>query len=100
MAMAVLSPVPGSTTRIDTRMVEQVRAMIEASLVRLGVRFDVWKSEASLHDEGWVARAVDRLRAAGATRLAGRWLHSDFKNVALPYVTPFYTQMIKSAALR
>ena len=39
--------------------------MIEASLVRLGVRFDVWKTEASLHDEGWVARAVDRLRAAG-----------------------------------
>ncbi|MEY3812064.1 MAG: hypothetical protein RI910_10 [Verrucomicrobiota bacterium] len=36
----------------------------------------------------------------GATRLAGRWLHSDFKNVALPYVTPFYAQMIKSAALR
>ncbi len=43
----------------------RVRAMIEASLERLGVRFDVWKSEASLHDEGWVARAVDRLRAAG-----------------------------------
>ncbi len=39
--------------------------MIEASLDRLGVRFDVWKSEASLHDEGWVERAVDRLRAAG-----------------------------------
>ena len=36
----------------------------------------------------------------GATRLAGRWLHSDFKNVALPYVTPLYTHMIKSAALR
>ena len=36
----------------------------------------------------------------GATRLEGRWLHSDFKNVALPYVTPLYTQMIKSAALR
>ncbi len=43
----------------------RVRAMIEASLTRLGVRFDVWKSEASLHDEGWVTRAVDRLRAAG-----------------------------------
>lgn len=43
----------------------RVRAMIEASLARLGVRFDVWKSEASLHDEGWVARAVERLRAAG-----------------------------------
>jgi hypothetical protein len=36
----------------------------------------------------------------GATRLAGRWLHSDFKNVALPYVTPLYTHMIKTAALR
>ena len=43
----------------------RVRGMIEASLTRLGVHFDVWKSEASLHDEGWVARAVDRLRAAG-----------------------------------
>ncbi len=43
----------------------RVRAGIEASLARLGVRFDVWKSEASLHDEGWVARAVERLRAAG-----------------------------------
>jgi arginyl-tRNA synthetase len=43
----------------------RVRGMIEASLARLGVHFDVWKSEASLHDEGWVARAVDRLRDAG-----------------------------------
>jgi arginyl-tRNA synthetase len=42
-----------------------VREGIEASLERLGVHFDVWKSEASLHDEGWVARAVERLRAAG-----------------------------------
>jgi arginyl-tRNA synthetase len=32
----------------------RVREGIEASLTRLGVRFDVWKSEASLHDEGWV----------------------------------------------
>ena len=43
----------------------RVRGMIEASLSRLGVHFDVWKSEASLHSEGWVERAVDRLRAAG-----------------------------------
>jgi arginyl-tRNA synthetase len=42
----------------------RVRGMIEASLLRLGVHFDVWKSEASLHDEGWVGRAVDRLKAA------------------------------------
>ena len=41
----------------------RVRGMIEASLSRLGVHFDVWKSEASLHDEGWVERAVERLRA-------------------------------------
>jgi arginyl-tRNA synthetase len=43
----------------------RVRAMIEASLERLGVHFDVWTTEASLHDEGWVARAVGRLRDAG-----------------------------------
>ena len=43
----------------------RVREGIEASLARLGVRFDVWKSEASLHDEGWVERAVERLRAGG-----------------------------------
>jgi arginyl-tRNA synthetase len=41
----------------------RVREMIEASLERLGVHFDVWTSEARLHDEGWVKRAVDRLRA-------------------------------------
>ncbi|MEI7744946.1 MAG: arginine--tRNA ligase [Chloroflexota bacterium] len=44
---------------------KRVRGMIEASLARLGVKFDVWKSEASLHDEGWVSRAVSRLRDAG-----------------------------------
>ncbi|HYH93005.1 MAG TPA: arginine--tRNA ligase [Candidatus Saccharimonadales bacterium] len=41
----------------------RVRAMIEASLEHLGVHFDVWTSEARLHDEGWVERAVERLRA-------------------------------------
>lgn len=35
-----------------------------------------------------------------ADRLFGRWLHSDFKNVALPYVAPLYTHMIITAALR
>ena len=43
----------------------RVRARIEASLERLGVHFDVWKTEASLHDEGWVDRAIERLRASG-----------------------------------
>jgi arginyl-tRNA synthetase len=43
-----------------------VREGIEQSLATLGVRFDVWTSEARLHDEGWVGRAIDRLRANGA----------------------------------
>jgi arginyl-tRNA synthetase len=43
----------------------RVREGIEASLAALGVRFDVWTSEARLHEEGWVARAVDRLRERG-----------------------------------
>ncbi|HUQ77910.1 MAG TPA: arginine--tRNA ligase [Patescibacteria group bacterium] len=43
----------------------RVREGIEASLRRLGVRFDVWTSEGSLHAEGWVERAIERLRAAG-----------------------------------
>jgi arginyl-tRNA synthetase len=42
-----------------------VREGIEASLEGLGVHFDVWRTEATLHDEGWVERAVDRLRERG-----------------------------------
>ena len=42
-----------------------VREGIEASLERLGVRFDVWTTEASLHEGGWVERAVARLRERG-----------------------------------
>jgi arginyl-tRNA synthetase len=44
---------------------EQVRAGIEASLEHLGCHFDVWRSESTLHNDGWVGKAVDRLRAAG-----------------------------------
>jgi arginyl-tRNA synthetase len=44
----------------------EVRAGIERSLAHLGVRFDVWTSEARLHDEGWVERAVERLRTHDA----------------------------------
>jgi arginyl-tRNA synthetase len=43
----------------------RVRAGIQASLEALGVHFDVWTSEARLHDEGWVDRAVERLRERG-----------------------------------
>jgi arginyl-tRNA synthetase len=44
----------------------EVRRGIERSLAHLGVRFDVWTSEARLHDEGWVGRAIERLREHGA----------------------------------
>ena len=43
----------------------RVRAGIEASLERLGVHFDVWTTEDSLHEGGWVERAIERLRAGG-----------------------------------
>ena len=43
----------------------RIREGIEASLAGLGVRFDVWTSEARLHEEGWVERAVERLRERG-----------------------------------
>jgi arginyl-tRNA synthetase len=42
-----------------------VRSSIEASLERLGVHFDVWTTEAALHEGGWVERAVERLRERG-----------------------------------
>ena len=44
---------------------DEIRTGIEASLANLGVRFDVWTTEASLHDDGWVDRALERLRAGG-----------------------------------
>ena len=44
---------------------ERVRQGIEASLARLGVRFDVWTSEGSLYRDGWVDRAVARLQEGG-----------------------------------
>jgi arginyl-tRNA synthetase len=43
----------------------RVREGIERSLEALGVHFDVWTTEASLHEGGWVDRAVQRLRDGG-----------------------------------
>jgi arginyl-tRNA synthetase len=43
----------------------RVREGIEKSLADLGVRFDVWTTEAALHEGGWVERSIDRLRQAG-----------------------------------
>jgi arginyl-tRNA synthetase len=51
--------------RLGAWATRRIREQIEASLEALGVHFDVWTSEARLHDEGWVARAVGRLREHG-----------------------------------
>jgi arginyl-tRNA synthetase len=44
---------------------ERIRAGIERSLANLGVAFDVWKTEGSLHTDGWVSRGIEKLKAAG-----------------------------------
>ena len=44
---------------------DSVREGIEASLEHLGVHFDVWTTETRLHEEGWVDRAIERLREHG-----------------------------------
>ncbi|HET9851160.1 MAG TPA: arginine--tRNA ligase [Candidatus Limnocylindrales bacterium] len=44
---------------------DRIRAGIEASLERLGAHFDVWTTEGSLHENGWVSQAMERLRAGG-----------------------------------
>ena len=46
---------------------EQLRQGIEESLARLGVRFDIWRTEGELYRDGWVDRALERLGAAGTT---------------------------------
>jgi arginyl-tRNA synthetase len=58
---------------------ERVRAGIEASLARLGVRFDVWTSEGAIHDAGWVERGIARLTDAGYMYEDGgaRWFRSS-----------------------
>jgi arginyl-tRNA synthetase len=51
--------------RIGRWASERIRSGIEASLARLGVDFAVWTTEGSLVTNGWVERAVGRLRDAG-----------------------------------
>ncbi len=59
------APGADSADRIGRWAATRVRAGIEASLDHLGVHFDVWTSEARLHEDGWVERAVERLRERG-----------------------------------
>jgi len=66
-AVLAAASAPGKDTanEVGRWAAGEVRKGIEASLAHLGVRFDVWKTEASLHAEGWVGRAVDQLRERG-----------------------------------
>jgi arginyl-tRNA synthetase len=59
------APAADATGIVGRWASERIRAGIESSLEHLGVRFDRWTTERSLHDDGWVERAVERLRAAG-----------------------------------
>ncbi len=56
---------PDDLDRLAIRGVELMRARIEATLERFGVRFDVWSSERALHEAGAVTKMVERLREAG-----------------------------------
>ncbi len=42
-------------------------AQLRADLERVGVRFDTWFSERTLHERGEVSRVLDALRASGVT---------------------------------
>ena len=66
VAAAESAPDDDAADRIYGRWASEVqRTGIESSLAALGVEFDVWKTESSIHDEGWVERGVEALRAAG-----------------------------------
>jgi arginyl-tRNA synthetase len=71
IARSVLASVPDALEQDDPQEafrregVEQMFAEIRASLHGFGVDFDVFFHENSLHESGAVARAVERLRAAG-----------------------------------
>ncbi|MEO5704777.1 MAG: arginine--tRNA ligase [Candidatus Limnocylindrales bacterium] len=44
---------------------DRIRKGIEASLAALGTNFDVWTTEGSLLENGWVDKAIARLREGG-----------------------------------
>ncbi len=76
---------------------EQIRIGIQASLEALGVTFDVWRSEGSLYAEGYVDRAIEKLRAAGwlEERDGALWFRStafgDDKDRVIKKSTGAYT---------
>jgi hypothetical protein len=53
----------------------------------------------NLEEEGRIAANRWPTEAHKANRAPGRWLHSDYKNAALPFVFPLFNQMIKQTNL-
>jgi arginyl-tRNA synthetase len=53
------------TEKVGAIALERMLERMRSSLERFGTRFDVWYSERSLHEQGRVAGAVERLRAHG-----------------------------------
>jgi arginyl-tRNA synthetase len=66
-APATSSVDPGIAARVGVLAVEAMRQRIEAQLHQLGVDFDVWFSEASLHESGAIDATVAELTANGQT---------------------------------
>ncbi len=58
---------PQVAARVGVLAVEAMRGRIEAQLHELGVDFDVWFSEASLHESGAIAATIAQLTADGQT---------------------------------
>ncbi|MEX1177398.1 MAG: arginine--tRNA ligase [Nitriliruptor sp.] len=55
------------SARVGVLAVEAMRQRIEDQLLELGVHFDVWFSERTLHDSGAIERTVAELTADGQT---------------------------------
>jgi arginyl-tRNA synthetase len=58
---------PGIAARVGVLAVEAMRQRIQDQLHDLGVDFDVWFSERTLHDSGAIAATVAQLTADGQT---------------------------------
>jgi arginyl-tRNA synthetase len=58
---------PGIAARVGVLAVEAMRGRIQDQLHDLGVDFDVWFSERTLHDSGAIAQTIAQLTADGQT---------------------------------
>jgi arginyl-tRNA synthetase len=76
-ALADLDPA-GRRARITDWAFRRMLAGIKQTLARLGVEFDVWFSERTLHDTGAIAETVEELHARGVVeeRDGAVWLRT------------------------